>query len=50
MMKKYITKVECCGFPVGTSVAFNDAKAEDNTGVTGKLLCTVPNGGGTVLR
>ena len=42
-MKKFKTKIEKFGVPVGSPVLYDPDK--DNKGKTGKLLCTVPIGG-----
>ena len=40
---EYITKIEKFGVPVGTRVVH---EKEEDVGKSGKLLCTVPSGGG----
>jgi len=42
-MKDYRTTIEKLGVPKGTKVSHDESR--DNIGVSGKLLCTVPNGG-----
>jgi len=49
-MRKFITLVEHLGVPKGTKVLFEETKREDNTGKTGKILCTVPLGGALFYR
>lgn len=44
-MKDFRTKVDLLGVVKGSKVTFDDAKEKDNTGKTGKLLCTIPSGG-----
>lgn len=45
-MQTFITKVEKLGIPAGSHVTFDDDPKKDNRGTTGKLLCTIPTGGG----
>lgn len=42
-MKKFKTKIDCCGYGKGTIVTFDEVKNE--RGKTDKMLCSVPNGG-----
>ena len=42
-MKKFKTKVEKCGVVAGTPVTWENSTDNKNTG---KLLCTIPTGGG----
>lgn len=42
-MKNYITLVGKLNVSAGSKVYHDETK--DNVGVTGQLLCTVPNGG-----
>jgi len=44
-MKTYKTEIDTPWFPAGTPVTFDEKKADQNTGKTGKLLCTMPGGG-----
>jgi len=45
-MKEFKTLTDVLFVPKGTKVMFDDGIGKDNVGKTGKILCTIPTGGG----
>lgn len=44
-MKSFKTTKDVLHVPAGSPVTFDDKKVNDNTDMSGKLLCSVPSGG-----